>query len=67
MLIFEQLEAALATKGWRYDPAQAAFVGGDIRIDWGDVLELVPDMTLGELARYTDQKDELSKRADKNS
>jgi len=67
MIIFEKLEAALATKGWRYAPAQQAFVAGDIRLDWGEVLELVPEMTLGELARYTDQKDELSKHTDKNT
>jgi len=35
-------------------------------VDWGDVLELAPDMTLGELVNYADQKDELTKRRDED-
>ncbi|HEY2414144.1 MAG TPA: hypothetical protein VGI40_18005 [Pirellulaceae bacterium] len=55
---FSQLEAALSAAGWRFDPQRERFSDGSRRISYRRVLELLPGLTLGELASYVTEKHE---------
>jgi hypothetical protein len=49
---YSKLEAALVAAGWHFDPERERFCQGKRRIDYRRVLELMPGMTLSELADY---------------
>ncbi len=52
MTTFERIDAALRAKGWRYDRVNELFMARE-RVD---VISLVPNTTLDELANYQDDK-----------
>ena len=53
-----QLEAALSAAGWRFEAEREQFSDGSRRIDYRRVLELLPGLTLDELAGYVNKKHE---------
>jgi hypothetical protein len=65
MTIAESFTRALAARAWRYDVESEVFYGASRRrIEWAEVIGLVPGMTLDELMAWQDAKyDELRQRA----
>jgi hypothetical protein len=63
MTTFEQIDAALAANGWRYDARSELFFDGNKPLKFRTVVALVPGLTLDELASYQDdQYTQLCKR-----
>ena len=52
MMTLEQIDAAHAAKGWRYDVSKDDFFAGNRRLGYQKILAVVPGMTLDELASY---------------
>jgi hypothetical protein len=48
------IDDALSSHGYRYDPSAEEFLDGERVIEWQEVIELVPGMTLDELASWQD-------------
>jgi hypothetical protein len=53
-----KIEAALEAAGWHFDAERERFSDGSYRVDYRRVLELLPGMTLADLAAYVTQKHE---------
>jgi hypothetical protein len=63
MTIFEQIDAALRAKGWRYDRGNELFMAGERVLEWEKLVCLLPGLTLDELASYQDDRhDDLRSR-----
>jgi hypothetical protein len=56
MTTFDEIDAALKAKGWRYDRGDEVFRDRERVLKWEDVIGLVPGTTLDELASYQDDK-----------
>jgi hypothetical protein len=52
------LEAALAAAGWHFDAEKERFSDGSRRVDYRRILELLPGLTMGDLAAYVTQMQE---------
>ena len=53
---FEEFDRQLKSRGWRYDAGNEEFRDGERRLEWEDVVGLVPGSTLHEPASYQDEK-----------
>jgi hypothetical protein len=53
---FEEFEQALRSKRWRYDSGEECFYDGDRVVEWEELICLVTDFTLDELASYQDDQ-----------
>jgi len=65
MTIFQQIDAALRTKGWKYDASRQLFIDRELNVihSYHKLLALVPGMTQDELESYQDdQYTQLCKR-----
>ena len=68
MTRFDELDQQLAARDWHYDVASEEFRHGGQVLDWEDVIGLVPEFTLDELASYQDhQNDERQARLAKQA
>jgi hypothetical protein len=54
----DTLTTALSAHGYRYDPTAEEFLDRERIIDWREVIELVPGMTLDELASWQDGRND---------
>jgi hypothetical protein len=65
---YSQLETALAAAGWRFDAEREQFSNGSRRVAYRRVLELIPGMSLDDLAKYVTHKHEewLIKKSPEN-
>ena len=52
----ERIDELLHSHGGRYDAEDARFILGDRVVDWQDVIDLVPELTLDDLRSYEDEK-----------
>ena len=52
MKIIEVLDQAIRAKHWHYDTNEEQFMDGDRALSWKDVINLVPDLTPADIARY---------------
>lgn len=53
-----ELDAALSSAGWHFDAERERFSDGARRIDFRRILELIPGMTMEDLAGYVTRKHE---------
>lgn len=56
MTTFEQIDAAIAARGVRYDLGDEIFYDGNRPLEPEELIGLLPDFTLDELASYQDDK-----------
>ena len=56
MATFEEIDAALRAKGWRYDRGDEVFRDGNRVLKWQEILGLVPGTTVEEVVSYQDGK-----------
>jgi hypothetical protein len=52
----ECIDQALKARGWRYDSGEEQFMAPDHELDWEELIDLLPDLTLDELREYQDAK-----------
>jgi hypothetical protein len=52
----EHIDELLNSRGFRYDAEDGRFILGDRVVDWKDVIELLPELTLDDLGSYEDAK-----------
>lgn len=56
MTTFEQIDAAIAAKGIRYDAESELFYDGKRPLEAEELLAIVGEVTLDELASFQDDK-----------
>jgi hypothetical protein len=56
MITFDQIDATIAARGIRYDVVDEVFFDGSRPLEPEEVIAIVGDMTLDELASYVDDK-----------
>jgi len=67
-MAINELDLALAARGWRYEAGTELFMDGERQLDWEEVIALVPGMTRDDLVAYQDEKwDKLSAARQRNS
>jgi hypothetical protein len=57
--LIERIDQALQERGWRYDVRDEQFMVADREIEWEELIDLLPDLTLDELAAYQDVKPDV--------
>jgi len=58
---FQQFDRALRERGFRYDVGEEQFYDGERMLEWEELICLLPDMTLDELASYQDDRHDKSR------
>jgi len=58
---FQQFDRALRERSWTYSVCDEEFRDGERVLEWEELICLLPEMTLDELASYQDDRYDTSR------
>ena len=55
-MTYAEIDKAVAAKAVRLDPWDETFLDGQRRLEWGEVLELLPEATACEISAWAEER-----------